>query len=148
MPSLRLIATGYCTTVISLTFTQQTSEKTVRLIAPSRNPFILPTHTNATGSSGVYNVSGIPPGDYTLRVIAYDPLRGEDRAVIRNRLWVHSSDPIDQYCIMYLKNRGWGVSGNTFSVDFTGTGEASGPNAEFECSVDRQPHEPCEYEKN
>ena len=104
----------------------------------------MPSNPSYTiGSSGVYNRTGIPPGDYTLRVIAFDPIRKGDKAVIRNRLWVHSSDPNDPYCIMYLKNRGWGVSGNTFSVDFTGTGLASGSNAEFECSLNRETPYPC-----
>ena len=76
-------------------------------------------------------------------MIASDPILSGDKAVIRNRLWVHSSDPNDPYCIMYLKNRGWGVSGNTFSVDFTGTGLAGGSNAEFECSLNRDTSFPC-----
>ena len=101
---------------------------------------------HCTGSNGSYRRTGIPTGDFTLRVIAYDPVRG-DKAVIRNRLWVHSTDPNDLFCIMYLKNRGWGVSGTTFSVDFTGTGAASASNnGQFECSVDRQQPQPCKRE--
>jgi hypothetical protein len=94
-------------------------------------------------SNGSYRRTGIPTGDFTLRVIAYDPLR-EDKAVIRSRLWVHSTDPDDLYCIMYLLNRGWSVSGTTFSVDFTGTGAASASNnGRFECSVNRREPQPC-----
>lgn len=91
----------------------------------------------------MYNRSGIPHGDYTLRVIAYDPIRG-DRQVIRSRLWVHSDDVNDPYCILYLTNRGWRVVNGMFIVDFAGTGEASKPDAAFECSLDRNTPVPCE----
>ena len=75
-------------------------------------------------------------------MIALDAVR-EEKKVIRDRLWVHSVDPNDAFCIMYLKNRGWGVSGDTFSVDFTATGAASGSDADFECSLNRAAPEKC-----
>jgi hypothetical protein len=93
-------------------------------------------------SSGTYRRTGIPPGDYTLRVIAYDPVRG-DKKVIRNRLWVQSDDPNNAYCITYLKNRGWRVVNGTFIVEFTATGVASGADAEFECALNRNKPVPC-----
>ena len=95
------------------------------------------------GSSGEYNRTGMPPGDYTLRVIATDPISGE-RQVIRSRLWVHSDDANDPFCILYLRNRGWRVVKDIFIVDFAGTGAASRPDAAFECSLDRATHVPCE----
>ena len=95
------------------------------------------------GSDGTYRRTGIAPGDYTLRVIAYDRVRG-DRQVIRSRLWVHSEDASDPYCITYLINRGWRLEGDMFTVEFAATGAASGADAEFECSVDRDIHESCE----
>ena len=95
------------------------------------------------GSSGTYRRTGIPPGDYTLRVIAYDPVRG-DKKVIRNRLWVQSDDPNNAYCITYLKNRGWRVVNGTFIVEFTATGVASRADAEFECALNRNKPVPCE----
>ena len=85
----------------------------------------------------------MPHGDYTLRVIATDPIRG-DRQVIRSRLWVHSDDANDPYCILYLRHRGWRVVDDTFIVDFAGTGAASRSDAAFECSLDRTAHVPCE----
>ena len=77
-------------------------------------------------------------------MIAYDPVR-RDRQVIRTRLWVHSSDENDQFCITYLNNRGWRVVGDTFTVDFTATGAASREDAKFVCSMNRGKAEPCEY---
>ena len=59
--------------------------------------------------------------------------------MIRNRLWVHSDDANDPYCITYLINRGWRVEGRTFTVEFTATGIASG----FECALDRMEHIDC-----
>ena len=101
------------------------------------------THTPMTltlpaGSNGTYSRSGIPPGDYILRVIARDPVRG-DRKVIRNRLGVHSDDASDPYCTTYLINRGWRVEGRNLTVEFTATGIASG----FECALDRMEHIEC-----
>ena len=97
----------------------------------------------SAGSSGSYRRTELPVGDFTLRVIAVDPETG-DNAVIRSRLWVHSTDPDDLFCIMYLRNRGWGISGTTFSVDFTGTGLSSAANGGgFECAVDRNTPQPC-----
>ena len=92
----------------------------------------------STGSNGTYSRTGIPPGDYTLRVVARDPVRG-DRKVIRNRLWVHSDDANDPYCITYLINRGWRVEGRNFTVEFTATGIASG----FVCTLDRMERIDC-----
>ena len=88
-----------------------------------------------SGSSGTFFRSGLPPGDYTLRVIARDRARREKK-VIRNRLWMHGDDV---YCIINLINRGWRVEGNRFTVEFNSTGVANG----FLCSVDRQGHNPC-----
>ena len=101
------------------------------------------TYTFLAGSSGSYRRTGIPPGDYTLRVIAYDPVRG-DRKVLRSRLWVQSDDPNDGYCIIYPINRGWRVVNDTFMVEFAATGLASGANAEFECSLNGNKPVSCE----
>lgn len=81
---------------------------------------------------------GIPPGDYTLRVVARNPPRGE-RKVIRNRLWMHGDDV---YCITSLVNRGWRVDGNTFTVEFASTGIATG----FDCVLDRLHSRNCELD--
>ena len=90
------------------------------------------------GSNGTYRRTGIPHGDYTLRVIATNPLTNETK-VIRNRLWVHSEDANDPYCITYLINRGWRVEGRNFTVEFTATGVATG----FKCSLDKKGHHDC-----
>ena len=96
------------------------------------------TLTLPAGSNGTYSRSGIPPGNYTLRVVARDPVRG-DRKVIRIRLGVHSDDASDPYCTTYLINRGWRVEGRNLTVEFTATGIASG----FECALDRMEHIEC-----
>ena len=100
-------------------------------------------HKIIAGSSGEYNETGMPHGDYTLRVIATDPIRG-DRQVIRSRLWVHSDDANDPFCILYLRNRGWRVVKDVFVVEFAGTGLASRADAAFECILDRTTPVPCE----
>ncbi len=93
-----------------------------------------------TGSSGVFEISGIGHGDYTLRVIARDPARPQDgRTVIRNRLWVHGDDV---YCIAGLQNRGLTINGNNATVEFYSTGAPSS----FACVLDRSEIiENCEF---
>ena len=71
-------------------------------------------------------------------MVAKDPVRG-DRKVIRNRLWVHSDDANDPFCVTHLINRGWRVEGRNFIVEFTATGIATG----FVCSVDGMGHIGC-----
>ena len=96
----------------------------------------------SAGSSGTYNRTDLKAvvAPFTLRVVALDPVTGK-KLVLRSRLWVHSEDASDPYCITYLINRGWRVEGDMFTVEFAATGAASG----FQCSLDRTPHVPCEY---
>ena len=151
MPSFLPTDLVWSSTATSPTWILQHSEKTVHATHTLPHSTVYQTVQNRltsqlcplAGSNGTYRRDDLTVGDFTLRVIAYDPLRG-DMAVIRARLWVHSTDLNDLFCIMYLKNRGWGVSGTTFSVDFTGTGTASAANGGgFECSVDRKTPETC-----
>ena len=97
----------------------------------------------SAGSSGTYNRTDLKAAvaPFTLRVVALDPATRKKLAVLYSRLWVHSEDTSDPYCITYLINRGWRVEGDMFTVEFVATGAASG----FQCSLDRAPHVPCEY---
>lgn len=92
---------------------------------------------HVAGSSGVFNRSGIPPGDYTLRVIARDPDRpNEAVAITRNRLWMHGDDV---FCITGLTNRGVVVDGNSVRIDFDTTGVVQS----HRCSLDRAEYFDC-----
>ena len=97
-------------------------------------------YTHPAGSSGTYHRTGIPPGDYSLKVIARDPVR-RDRKAITNRLWVNSDDINDPYCFTHLINHGWRVEGRNFTVEFTATGIATG----FVCTLDRTEHNDCKH---
>lgn len=91
----------------------------------------------SSGSSGVFNRSGIPHGDYTLRVIARDPARpNEAAAITRNRLWLHGDDI---FCVSRLINRGTVVNGNTVTVEFATTGIVQS----HVCSLDRTEYFQC-----
>lgn len=94
-------------------------------------------HCGCAGSSGVFDRTGIPHGDYTLRVIARDLDRpNEAPAITRNRLWVHGDDI---FCVTRLINRGVTVEGNTFTVDFAATGVVQS----YVCSLDRTEYFEC-----
>jgi len=97
-------------------------------------------HKLPPGSNCTYHHTGVPPGDYNLKVMARDPVRG-DRKVIYNHLWVNSDDINDPYCFTHLINRGWRVEGRNFTVEFTATGIATG----FVCTLDRTEHTVCKY---
>ena len=88
------------------------------------------------GSSGRFERTDIPPGDYTLRVVAKDPSTGE-RKVIRRSFRVSGDNT---YCTVVLINRGVTVDGNSATVEFRGSGIVS----QYACSVDRQEYMPCE----
>lgn len=90
------------------------------------------------GSSGVYDRSGIPHGDYTLRVIARDPSRpNEMPAIVRNRLWVHGDNV---FCVTHLMNRGIVINGNTVTIEF----QTTSANARSHlCSLDRTAYFEC-----
>ena len=86
----------------------------------------------------MFDRSGIPHGDYTLRVIARDPLRpNEAPAIARNRLWVHGDDV---FCITHLINRGSFVEGNNVTIEFRATGIVES----YVCSLDRTDYFECE----
>ena len=96
----------------------------------------------STGSDGVFELSNIPPGDFTLRVVAVDPFINDAfnphrRAITRNRLWVHGDDT---FCVVHVRNDGVSVDENTMTIDFYSTGEPSG----FLCSFDRGEFFECE----
>lgn len=87
----------------------------------------------------MFDRTGIPHGDYTLRVIARDPSRpNEDAAIARNRLWVHGDDI---FCVTHLLNRGLVVNGNTVTIDFQATGIVTS----YLCSVDRTEYFECKF---
>lgn len=89
------------------------------------------------GSSGVFDRTGIPHGDYTLRVIARDPARpNESPAIVRNRLWVHGDDI---FCVTHVMNRGLTVNGNNVTIEFQATGIVT----HYVCSLDRTEYFPC-----
>ena len=90
------------------------------------------------GSDGIYEIDGIPPGDYTLRVVARDPRRpSNEKAILRNRLKMRDSGA----CVVYLVNDGLSVDGNTVTVDFRSTG-SPGPTG-YLCSLDRTRYVEC-----
>ena len=83
------------------------------------------------------------PGDFTLRVVAVDPLisdrlNPDRRAIARNRLWVHGDDV---FCVTHLKNDGVTVNQNTMTIDFYSTGDPTG----FLCSFDRGEFFECKF---
>ncbi len=79
----------------------------------------------------MFERSGIPHGDYTLRVIARDPARPQDgRAIARNRIWVHG-DAI--FCVTGTQNRVLTISGNNATIEFYSTGVVNG----YKCVLDR-----------
>ena len=83
------------------------------------------------GSSGEYRRTGLPHGDYTLRVIARDPARPQDRrVVIRNRVLVRGDD---MFCITGTQNRALTISGNNATVEFYSTGRVTS----YKCVLDR-----------
>ena len=89
------------------------------------------------GSSGVFERSGIPHGDYTLRVIARDISRPqEEAAIVRNRLWVHGDNI---FCVTHFMNRGYVVDGNNVTVEFQATGIVQS----YLCSLDRTEYFEC-----
>ena len=86
----------------------------------------------------MFDRTGIPPGDYTLRVVARDPTRPlEYAAILRNRLWVHGDST---FCATHLINGGTTVDGNTVTVEFRATGVVQ----DYMCSLDRGEYFPCE----
>ena len=96
-----------------------------------------------TGSSGRVEFTGLVPGDFTLRVVAVDPLisdrlNPDRRAIARNRLWVHGDDV---FCVTHLKNDGVTVNQNTMTIDFYSTGDPTG----FLCSFDRGEFFECKF---
>lgn len=93
----------------------------------------------------MYEFEGIPPGDFTLRVVAKDPdIDDRDnphrRALARNRLWVHGDDV---FCVVHVMNDGVTVDGNSMTIDFYSTGNPTG----FLCSFDRAPFVECKLDK-
>ena len=85
----------------------------------------------------MFDRTGIPHGDYTLRVIARDPSRPNERAaIVRNRLWVHGDDI---FCVTHLINRGNVVDGNTVTIEFRATGIVES----YLCSLDRTEYFEC-----
>ncbi|XP_064395240.1 uncharacterized protein LOC135342430 isoform X2 [Halichondria panicea] len=81
-------------------------------------------------SSGVFERSGIPHGDYTLRVIARDPARPLDgRTIVRNRIWVHGDNV---FCVTGSQNRALTINGNNATVEFYSTGVVTG----YKCVLD------------
>lgn len=84
------------------------------------------------GSDGIYEIDGISPGDYTLRVVARDPRRpSSEKAVLRSRIRMRSNGA----CVVHLVNDGLRVEGNTVIVDFDSTGNVE-PTG-YLCSLDR-----------
>ena len=91
----------------------------------------------------MYDFEGIPPGDFTLRVVAVDPFISDRnnpyaRAITRNRLWLHGDD---EYCVVHVKNGGVTVDGNSMTIDFQSTGDPTG----FLCSVNRIQFVECKF---
>ena len=87
----------------------------------------------------MFDRSGVPRGDYTLRVVARDPSRpNEMRAIARNRLWLHG-DAI--FCIVGLINRGLVVKGNNVTIEFKSTGIVQS----HLCNLDRSQYFECKY---
>ena len=85
----------------------------------------------------MFERDGIPPGDYTLRVVARDPSRPrERRAVARNRIWVHGDD---EFCVVVLQNRARTIDGNSVTFEFEGTGLTNG----YRCILDRTEFVEC-----
>lgn len=86
----------------------------------------------------MYEMNGIPPGDYTLRIVARDPRRPSDKkAVLRNRLRMRDNGA----CIVHVMNNGLTVEGNTMTIDFLSSGKP-GPTG-YLCSLDRQAYVEC-----
>ena len=86
----------------------------------------------SSGSSGEYRRTGLPHGDYTLRVIARDPARLQDRrVVIRNRVLVRGDD---MFCVTGTQNQALTISGNNATVEFYSTGRVTS----YKCVVDRR----------
>ena len=88
------------------------------------------------GSSGSVSFTDLAPGRYVLRVAATNSK--EDRAIERRRFEI-SSDP--SFCTTHLINRGVTVTGDTATVDFTGTG----PAETFRCRLDTEPAFACKF---
>ena len=89
----------------------------------------------STGSNGRVEITGVVPGDFTLRVVAVDPFisdrfNPDRRAIARNRLWVKGND---EFCTTLVRNDGVTVNQNTMTIDFYNTGNPTG----YVCSFDR-----------
>ena len=95
--------------------------------------FRLPSRS---GSSGSVSFTDLAPGRYVLRVAAANSK--EDRVIERRRFEI-SSDP--SFCTTHLINRGVTVTGDTATVDFTGTG----PAETFRCRLDTEPAFACKF---
>ena len=77
-------------------------------------------------------MSGIPPGDYTLRIIATDPRRPSDKkAILRNKLRIRDNGA----CMIHTISNGLRVTENRMTIDFLSTGQP-GPTG-YLCSLDR-----------
>ena len=82
----------------------------------------------------------IPPGDYTLRIVATDPGRPSDEnAILRNRIRIRDNG----VCIIHTIRNGVTVEENTMTIDFLSTG-VPGPTG-YLCSLDRARFVECKY---
>ena len=90
----------------------------------------------SAGSSGSVTFTGLPVGDYVIRVIAGDTV-SSDRAVIRSGLWILGNN---DFCTVTAINHRVTVFGNFAVLEFGNTGSPTG----FHCRLDRQQYFPCE----
>lgn len=82
------------------------------------------------GSNGTFSRIGVPPGIYTLRIAAEDPITREKKVIA---IAIELDDSED-FCTTYLINRGLRIDGRTLIVEYSSTGHYNG----FMCSLNRQ----------
>ncbi len=93
------------------------------------------SHVSCSGSDGVYEMSEIPPGDYTLRIIARRP--SKEKAILRNKLRIRDNGA----CVIHSISNGLRVTENRMTIGFLSTGEP-GPTG-YLCSLDRKKFVEC-----
>ena len=73
----------------------------------------------------MFRRSGVPPGRYSIRVIAYDRITGE-RAILRSSVTIAKMAPDspeeNTFCGVTIVNRGTAARSSNAVIYFTGTG--------------------------
>ena len=93
------------------------------------------------GSSGRLVRGDMPPGRYSMRIIASDPATRE-RAVLRGYFYIPKLNPLTRElpCGATIINTSSERQGSAAKVQFRGTGSARS----FECRLDRGENRSCE----